>query len=63
VAAVSFAVFGDVRWLAAAPLGLGFFVGGLLGPPVVRRLPAGPLRLVIATAGVLIAIRLALQVY
>jgi len=63
VAAVGFAFFGDVRWLAAAPLGLGFFAGGLLGPPVVRRLPAGPLRLVIAAAGVLIAIRLALQVY
>jgi uncharacterized membrane protein YfcA len=63
VAALYFAFFGDVRWLAAAPLGLGFLVGGLLGPPVVRRLPAGPLRLVIATAGVAIAIRLALQVY
>ncbi len=63
VAALYFAFFGDVRWLAAAPLGLGFLIGGLLGPPVVRRLPAGPLRLVIATAGVAIAIRLALQVY
>jgi uncharacterized membrane protein YfcA len=63
VAAVGFAIFGDVRWLAAIPLGIGFFTGGLLGPRVVRRLPAGRLRLGIAVAGVLIAIRLALQAY
>jgi uncharacterized membrane protein YfcA len=63
VAAVGFAIFGDVRWLAAVPLGIGFFAGGLLGPRVVRRLPSGPLRLGIAVAGVLIAIRLALQAY
>jgi uncharacterized membrane protein YfcA len=63
VAAVGFAIFGDVRWLAAVPLGIGFFTGGLLGPRVVRRLPSGPLRLGIAVAGVLIAIRLALQAY
>jgi uncharacterized membrane protein YfcA len=63
VAAIGFAIFGDVRWLAALPLGIGFFIGGLLGPAVVRRLPSGPLRLGIALAGILIAIRLALQAY
>ncbi|MDQ1743424.1 MAG: hypothetical protein QOE23_1763, partial [Pseudonocardiales bacterium] len=32
-------------------------------PLVVRRLPARPLRLLIAAAGVLVAIRLGLQAY
>jgi uncharacterized protein len=63
VAALAFVLFADVRWLAVLPLAAGFFVGGWLGPMVVRRLPAGPLRLVIALAGVAIAIRLAVQAY
>lgn len=63
VAAVGFIVFSDVRWLAVLPLAAGFFVGGWLGPPVVRRVPAEPLRWLIALAGVAIAIRLALQAY
>lgn len=63
VAALAFVLFADVRWLAVLPLAAGFFVGGWLGPKVVRRLPSGPLRLVIALAGVTIAIRLGLQAY
>lgn len=63
VAALGFLVLSDVRWLAVLPLAAGFFVGGRLGPSVVRRVPAEPLRWVIATAGVAIAIRLAVQAY
>lgn len=63
IAAVGFACFSDVRWLAALPLAIGFFAGGLVGPKVVRRLPARPLRLLIAVLGVGIAIRLGLQAY
>jgi len=63
IAALGFAFFADVRWLAALPLAIGFFAGGLLAPMVVRRLPAGPLRLLIATLGVAIAIRLGLRAY
>ncbi|MBV9821173.1 MAG: sulfite exporter TauE/SafE family protein [Actinobacteria bacterium] len=63
IAAVGFAFFSDVRWLAALPLAIGFFAGGLVGPKVVRRLPARPLRLLIATLGLAIAIRLGLQAY
>jgi uncharacterized membrane protein YfcA len=44
-------------------LAIGFFAGGWLGPLVVRRLPPTPLRLLIAAAGVTIAIRLAVQTY
>jgi uncharacterized membrane protein YfcA len=63
VAAVGFIFFSDVRWLAVLPLAIGFFVGGWLGPWVVRRLPANPLRLLIATAGLLVAVRLAVLAY
>lgn len=63
VAAVAFAVFGPVRWTAVVPLAAGFLVGGRLGPVLVRRLPAGPLRLAIALAGLVLAVRLGLQAY
>ena len=61
VAAVGFAVFGPVHWLIAVPLALGFLAGGWLGPRVARRLPAGPLRVAIALAGLGLAVRLALS--
>ncbi len=63
VAAIGFICFSQVRWLAVLPLALGFFTGGWLGPLVVRRLRPTGLRLAIAAAGVVIAIRLALQAY
>lgn len=63
IAALGFIFFSDVRWLAVLPLAIGFFAGGWLGPLVVRRLPVRPLRLLIATAGVLVAIRLGLLAY
>ncbi|MCW2529616.1 MAG: transporter [Pseudonocardiales bacterium] len=63
VAAIAFAFFGPVRWLAALPLAVGCFIGGRLGPIVVRRVPATPLRLAIALAGVGLAIDLGWQAY
>lgn len=63
IAAIGFICFSDVRWLAVLPLAIGFFAGGWLGPPLVRRLPARPLRLLIALAGMAIAIRLGLRAY
>jgi uncharacterized membrane protein YfcA len=63
VAAVAFALFGPVRWSAVVPLGAGFLVGGRLGPLIVRRAPAGPLRAVIACAGLALAVHLGLDAY
>jgi uncharacterized membrane protein YfcA len=63
VAAVIFSVRGSVHWLAVLPLAVGFFLGGTFAPRAVRRMPAGPLRLLIATAGAAIAIKLAIQAY
>lgn len=63
VAALGFVFFGDVRWAVVAPLGLGLLIGGRVGPIVVRRSPAGPLRIVIAIAGLGLAIHLGLDAY
>ena len=39
VAAVAFAMFGQVDWVAVAPLAAGVFVGGWIGPAPARPLP------------------------
>ena len=63
VAAVGFIVFASIAWSAALPLAIGLFVGGRLGPRVVRRAPQTALRRVIAVAGLGLAIRLGIQAY
>jgi len=63
VAAVGFALFGPVRWAAAAPLAAGFLVGGTIGPGLVRRLPAGRLRVGIALAGLVLAVKLGFDTF
>jgi uncharacterized protein len=61
VAALSFVAFGDVRWSAVLPLGAGVLVGGRLGPVIVRRAPQRPLRIVIALAGIGLAVKLGID--
>lgn len=56
VAAVAFIVFADVHWAAAAAMGVGCFLGGWAGPPVVARLPATPLRIAIGVGGLALAV-------
>ena len=63
VAAVAFIVAGPVQWVAVVPMALGFLVGGRIGPAVVRRAPSRWLRVVIALAGVGLAVYLALDAY
>jgi uncharacterized protein len=63
VAAVAFVAFGPVRWSAVVPLAAGFLLGGRLGPIVVRKTPAAPLRALIACAGVTLAVHLGLDAY
>jgi uncharacterized membrane protein YfcA len=63
VAALWFVIAGPVDWSAAVPIGVGFFLGGRLGPSVVRRAPAGPLRLFIAVSGLVVAAKLAADAY
>jgi uncharacterized protein len=63
VAALAFVLFGPVQWSAVVPLAVGFLVGGRLGPVIVRRAPAGPLRAVIGVAGIALAVHLGLDAY
>ena len=63
VAAVAFVVVGSVAWLAALPLALGLFVGGRLGPGIVRRVRQTLLRRLIALAGLGLAAYLAVQAW
>jgi uncharacterized membrane protein YfcA len=51
VAAVVFVVFGPIDWPAALALGLGFVIGGAIGPLLARRMPPGVLRVGVALAG------------
>ncbi len=62
-AAIGFAVFAPVAWSAALPLAIGLFVGGRLGPRIVRRAPQPLLRRLIALAGLGLAVHLAVQAY
>ena len=61
VAAVIFSVTGPVHWTAALAMGIGCLAGGWFGPPIVRRLPPTPLRIVIGVAGLGLAVWLAIR--
>lgn len=63
VAAVGFALFAPVHWAAAATMGLGCLLGSRLGPVVVRRAPATGLRILIAVAGLALAVKLGVDTY
>ncbi|MEN4479176.1 sulfite exporter TauE/SafE family protein [Mycolicibacterium cosmeticum] len=63
VAALGFIVYAPVSWAAVLPLGLGCLLGARLGPVVVRHAPATPLRLLIAVAGLALAVKLGMDTY
>jgi len=63
VAAVVFAVFAPVHWLAVIPLGAGCLIGSRLGPIVVRHAPGTPLRILIGVAGLVLAVKLGFDAY
>jgi uncharacterized membrane protein YfcA len=62
-AAACFALFGDVRWALVVPLAAGFLAGGWIGPKIVRKVPAGPFRVVVSLCGVGLAVRLGISAY
>jgi uncharacterized membrane protein YfcA len=59
--AVLFTILGAVVWHAALPLALGALIGGLIGPSIARRVPAGVLRILIGACGFALAIALFLR--
>jgi uncharacterized protein len=58
VAAVIFAFESPIDWPAAAAIAIGVLVGSWCGPAVVRVVPDRPLRVVIAIAGIGLALAL-----
>jgi uncharacterized membrane protein YfcA len=63
MAAVCFALFGEVRWNLVVPLAAGFLVGGWIGPTIARRVPAGPFRVLVSLCGIGLAVKLGLSAY
>ena len=63
MAAVCFALFGDVRWTFVAPLATGFLIGGWIGPKIARRVPAGPFRMLVSLGGIGLAVKLGISAY
>jgi uncharacterized membrane protein YfcA len=63
MAAACFALFGDVRWVLVVPLAAGFLAGGWIGPKIVRKVPAGPFRVVVSLCGIGLAVRLGISAY
>ncbi|NYJ08579.1 sulfite exporter TauE/SafE family protein [Petropleomorpha daqingensis] len=60
-AAVVLVVAGPVDWAAVVPLAAGLFAGALLGPVVVRHLPATVVRVAVAALGLGLAVELAFR--
>ncbi|MET0191726.1 MAG: sulfite exporter TauE/SafE family protein [Pseudonocardia sediminis] len=63
VAAIGFALFGDVVWTAVLPLAAGLLIGGWTGPAIARRVPTTVLRVGIAVAGLGLAVKLFLDAW
>src|ERR1700722_14500343 len=63
MAAVCFALFGDVRWGLVAPLAAGFLLGGWIGPKIARKVPAGAFRIFVGLCGIGLAVKLGISAY
>src|ERR1035437_8117809 len=63
MAAVCFALFGDVRWTFVAPLAAGFLIGGWIGPKIARKVPAGAFRFFVSLCGIGLAVKLGISAY
>ncbi len=63
VAASGYVLLTSIAWFAAIPLAIGFFIGGRIGPRVVRRAPQTALRRIIAVAGIVLAVKLGIDAY
>jgi uncharacterized membrane protein YfcA len=57
-AALVLIIAGPVRWAAVVPLGVGLFVGSMLGPRLARRIPAPVLRWLVGLVGIGLAVKL-----
>jgi uncharacterized membrane protein YfcA len=55
---IVFILYGPVRWAAVTPLAVGVLAGSRAGPSLTRRIPARILRIVVALAGLGLAVHL-----
>ena len=63
VAASVFALYAPVEWAFVPPLAAGFLVGGYAGQRLARHLPVAVLRVVVALAGLALAVKLGITAY
>jgi uncharacterized membrane protein YfcA len=63
VAAAVFALYAPVDWAFVPPLAAGFLIGGYAGQRLVRHLPVAVLRVVVALAGLALAVKLGISAY
>lgn len=63
VAASLFALYAPVEWAFVPPLAAGFLIGGYAGQRLVRHLPVAALRVVVALAGLALAVKLGIGAY
>jgi uncharacterized membrane protein YfcA len=63
IAASLFALYAPVDWAFVPPLAAGFLVGGYAGQRLVRHLPVAVLRVVVALAGLALAVKLGISAY
>jgi hypothetical protein len=63
VAAIIFAFAAPVHWAWVPLLAIGFLIGSLIGPRLIRRLPMRPLRIFIAAVGIVLAVGLGWSAY
>ena len=63
VAALLFARYAPVDWAFVPPLAAGFLIGGYAGPRLARHLPASVLRVIVALAGLALAVKLGASAY
>lgn len=60
-ATLFFLTFGEPHWGAALCIAVGGIIGSFIGPKLLRRLPERPVRIAIAIAGIVLAIKLFLD--
>jgi uncharacterized membrane protein YfcA len=63
VAAALFALYAPVDWAFVPPLAAGFLIGGYAGQRLVRHLPVAVLRVIVALAGLALAVKLGISAY
>ncbi|MCC7666436.1 sulfite exporter TauE/SafE family protein [Liquorilactobacillus satsumensis] len=63
VATLIYAFESHIYWLLVIPLGAGLFLGGYLGPKIVRLIPEKPSKLCVGVGALILAISLFIQAY